>query len=135
MPIRIDNDLPVKQTLEEENIFVMDETRSNSQDIRPIDILILNLMPLKENAELELLRSLSNTPLQVNITFVRTVSYESKHTSKEHLEKFYSSFKEVRKHKWDGMIITGAPVETMKFEDVEYWDELTDIMKWAGRAM
>ena len=131
MPIRIDNDLPVKHILEEENIFVMDENRSNSQDIRPIDILILNLMPLKEDTELQLLRSLSNTPLQVNITFVRTVSYESKHTSRDHLEKFYSSFKEVRKHKWDGMIITGAPVEKMRFEDVEYWEELTKIMDWA----
>ena len=95
MPIRIDNDLPVKQILEEENIFVMDENRSNSQDIRPIDILILNLMPLKEDTELQLLRSLSNTPLQVNITFVRTMSYESKHTSKKHLERFYSNFREV----------------------------------------
>ena len=132
MPIRIDNDLPVKQILEEENIFVMDENRSNSQDIRPIDILILNLMPLKEDTELQLLRSLSNTPLQVNITFVRTMSYESKHTSREHLEKFYSSFKEVKKRKWDGMIITGAPVEKMKFEEVEYWTELTKIMDWAS---
>ena len=132
MPIRIDNDLPVKQILEEENIFVMDENRATTQDIRPIDILILNLMPLKEDTELQLLRSLSNTPLQVNITFVRTMSYESKHTSREHLEKFYSNFREVRKRKWDGMIITGAPVEKMKFEDVEYWDELTKIMDWAA---
>ena len=132
MPIRIDNDLPVKQILEEENIFVMDENRSNSQDIRPIDILILNLMPLKEDTELQLLRSLSNTPLQVNITFVRTMSYESKHTSKKHLERFYSNFREVRNRKWDGMIITGAPVEKMKFEDVEYWHELTKIMDWAS---
>ena len=96
MPIRIDNDLPVKKILEDENIFVMDEARSNSQDIRPIDILILNLMPLKEDTELQLLRSLSNTPLQVNITFVRTLSHESKHTSRDHLERFYSDFREVR---------------------------------------
>ena len=132
MPIKIDNDLPVKHILEEENIFVMDENRAVTQDIRPIDILILNLMPLKEDTELQLLRSLSNTPIQVNIKFVRTMSYESKHTSREHLERFYSSFKEVRKHKWDGMIITGAPVEKMKFEEVEYWQELTKIMDWAN---
>ena len=131
MPIRVDNNLPVKKILEEENIFVMDENRSNSQDIRPIDILILNLMPLKESTELELLRSLSNTPLQVNITFVRTSSYESKHTSKEHLKQFYSKFKEVKSRKWDGLIITGAPVEKMDFEEVEYWDELTDLMDWS----
>ena len=133
MPIRIDNDLPVKKILEDENIFVMDEARSNSQDIRPIDILILNLMPLKEDTELQLLRSLSNTPLQVNITFVRTLSHESKHTSREHLERFYSNFREVKTHKWDGMIITGAPVEKMEFEEVEYWDELTKIMHWASK--
>ncbi len=133
MPIRIDNDLPVKKILEDENIFVMDEARSNSQDIRPIDILILNLMPLKEDTELQLLRSLSNTPLQVNITFVRTLSHESKHTSRDHLERFYSNFREVRQHKWDGMIITGAPVEKMEFEEVEYWEELTKIMDWASK--
>ena len=133
MPIRIDNDLPVKKILEEENIFVMDENRAMTQDIRPIDILILNLMPLKEDTELQLLRSLSNTPLQVNITFVRTMSYESKHTSKSHLEKFYSNFREVRSRKWDGMIITGAPVEKMEFEEVEYWSELTKIMDWSSK--
>ena len=131
MPIRIDNNLPVKKILEDENIFVMDENRSNSQDIRPIDILILNLMPLKENTELELLRSLSNTPLQVNINFVRTASYESKHTSREHLKQFYLKFKAVKARKWDGLIITGAPVEKMNFEEVEYWQELTDIMDWS----
>ena len=139
MPIRIDNDLPVKKILEDENIFVMDENRSNSQDIRPIDILILNLMPLKENTELELLRSLSNTPLQVNISFIRTSSYESKHTSKEHLHQFYRKFKEVRSHKWDGLIITGAPVEKLDFEEVEYWPERIgdtvpyDLDKWPKR--
>ena len=132
MPIKIPNELPAYKTLTEENIFVMDENRSNSQDIRPIDILILNLMPLKEDTELQLLRSLSNTPLQVNITFVRTMSHESKHTSKEHLERFYSNFREVKRHKWDGMIITGAPVEKMQFEKVEYWNELTKIMDWAS---
>lgn len=133
MPIRIDNDLPVKKTLENENIFVMDEHRATSQDIRPIDILILNLMPLKEDTELQLLRSLSNTPLQVNITFIRTISYESKHTSVTHLERFYSDFETVKHRKWDGLIITGAPVEKMDFEDVEYWDELCEIMNWAEK--
>ena len=131
MPIRIDNDLPVKKTLEKENIFVMDENRAMSQDIRPLEILILNLMPLKEDTELQLLRSLSNTPLQVNIHFIRTMSYESKHTSKTHLERFYTSFSKVKNHKWDGLIITGAPVEFFEFEEVEYWKELTAIMKWS----
>lgn len=132
MPIRINNDLPVKRKLEDENIFVMDEHRAITQDIRPIDILILNLMPLKEETELSLLRSLSNTPLQVNITFVRTMSYESKHTSLEHLERFYADFRSVRKRKWDGLIITGAPVEKLDFEEVDYWRELTDIMDWSA---
>ena len=131
MPIRIDNDFPVKKILEDENIFVMDEHRATTQDIRPIDILILNLMPLKEDTELQLLRSLSNTPLQVNITFRRTVSYESKHTSVAHLERFYSDFNTVKSRKWDGLIITGAPVEKLEFEDVEYWKELCSIMEWA----
>ncbi len=133
MPIRIDNDLPVKKTLEEENIFVMDENRAMGQDIRPLDILILNLMPLKEDTELQLLRSLSNTPLQVNISFIRTMSYESKHTSLAHLERFYTEFDKVKGRKWDGLIITGAPVEQMEFEDVEYWQELTKIMRWSEK--
>ena len=131
MPIRIDNDLPVKKVLEQENIFVMDENRATTQDIRPLDILILNLMPLKEDTELQLLRSLSNTPLQVNISFIRTMSYESKHVSESHLERFYSDFEHVKNRKWDGLIITGAPVENMEFEEVEYWDELTAIMDWS----
>ncbi len=131
MPIRIDNDLPVKKVLEQENIFVMDEHRAMTQDIRPLDILILNLMPLKEDTELQLLRSLSNTPLQVNISFIRTMSYESKHVSESHLERFYSDFEHVKNKKWDGLIITGAPVENMEFEEVEYWDELTAIMDWS----
>ncbi|MDD6328072.1 MAG: homoserine O-succinyltransferase [Eubacteriales bacterium] len=131
MPIKIDNDLPVKKILEQENIFVMDENRALSQDIRPLDILILNLMPLKEDTELQLLRSLSNTPLQVNISFIRTMSYESKHVSEAHLERFYTDFMSVRTRKWDGLIITGAPVELMEFEEVEYWNELTEIMDWS----
>lgn len=133
MPIKIDNDLPVKKILEQENIFVMDENRAISQDIRPLDILILNLMPLKEDTELQLLRSLSNTPLQVNISFIRTMSYESKHVSESHLERFYTDFGSVKDKKWDGLIITGAPVELMEFEEVEYWKELTDIMDWSEK--
>lgn len=131
MPIRIDNDLPVKKILEQENIFVMDENRAMSQDIRPLDILILNLMPLKEDAELQLLRSLSNTPLQVNISFIRTVSHEAKNASQSHLARFYTDFDSIKNRNWDGLIITGAPVETMEFEEVEYWDELTKIMDWS----
>lgn len=131
MPIRIDNDLPVKKILESENIFVMDSDRAMTQDIRPLEIVILNLMPLKEDTELQLLRSLSNTPLQVNITFIRTMSYESKNVSKGHLDRFYSSYEDVKKKKYDGLIITGAPVEQMDFEDVEYWDELKEIMDWS----
>ena len=133
MPIKIDNDLPVKKILEQENIFVMDENRAVNQDIRPLDILILNLMPLKEDTELCLLRSLSNTPLQVNISFIRTVSYESKNVSVSHLERFYTDFSKVKSRKWDGLIITGAPVELMEFEDVEYWKELTEIMDWSEK--
>ena len=131
MPINIDNDLPVKKVLEAENIFVMDQKRALSQDIRPLEIVILNLMPLKEDTELQLLRSLSNTPLQVNIRFVRTVSYQSRNTALSHLERFYSSFDVIREHKFDGMVITGAPVERLAFEDVSYWQELTEIMDWS----
>ena len=133
MPVKIPNDLPVREILEKENIFVMDANRAMHQDIRPIQICILNLMPLKEDTELQLLRSLSNTPLQVNISFIRTMSYESKHTSKSHLERFYTDFSKVRHRKWDGLIITGAPVEFMDFEDVEYWSELTEIMDWSEK--
>lgn len=131
MPIKIDNDLPVKKILEDENVFVMDYDRAVNQDIRPLNILIVNLMPLKEDTELALLRSLANTPLQVNISFVRMGSHESKNTSAEHLERFYIYFDEVKKHRYDGLIITGAPVETMPFEEVDYWKELTEIMEWS----
>lgn len=131
MPIKIDNDLPVKKILEDENVFVMDSDRAMNQDIRPLNILIVNLMPLKEDTELALLRSLANTPLQVNVSFVRMDSHESKHTSTEHLERFYIYFDEVKKHRYDGLIITGAPVETFSFEEVDYWKELTEIMEWS----
>ena len=130
MPIKIQSDLPVKEILERENIFVMDEKRAVHQDIRPIQILILNLMPLKEETELQLLRSLSNTPLQVDVTFMAVESHQAKNTSLSHLNKFYQTFSELKDMKFDGMIITGAPVEQMEFEDVDYWKELEAIMDW-----
>lgn len=131
MPIRTQSDLPVKEILEKENIFVMDEKRAMHQDIRPISIAILNLMPLKEDTELQILRSLSNTPLQVDITFLAVTTHESKHTSKSHLNKFYQTFYDVKDQRFDGLIITGAPVEMMEFEEVDYWDELCMIMDWS----
>lgn len=130
MPIKIQGNLPVRGILERENIFVMDEFRAVHQDIRPIEILILNLMPLKEETELQLLRSLSNTPLQVNVSFMAVESHEAKNTSKSHLNKFYETFGTIRDQKYDGMIITGAPVEQMDFEDVDYWEEMVRIMDW-----
>lgn len=130
MPIRVQNDLPVKEILEQENIFVMDEYRATHQEIRPISIGLLNLMPLKEDTELQILRSLSNTPLQVDVTFVRMTSHVSKNTSTSHIYKFYEPFEEIKNRKFDGFIITGAPVEQMAFEEVDYWDELTEIMEW-----
>ena len=130
MPIRVQNDLPVKEILEKENIFVMDAVRATHQDIRPIRIGLLNLMPLKEDTELQLLRSLSNTPLQVDIVFVTVKSHESKNTSANHLNRFYETFDKVKNQKFDGFIITGAPVEQMPFEEVDYWEELKEIMEW-----
>ena len=117
MPIKTQSDLPAKEILERENIFVMEEGRAIHQDIRPIQIAILNLMPLKEDTELQLLRSLSNTPLQVDVTFVRVSSHEAKNTSTSHLNKFYVTFDDIKKHYYDGLIITGAPVEQMEFEE------------------
>lgn len=130
MPIRVQNDLPAKEILEKENIFVMDEHRAVHQDIRPIRIGILNLMPLKEDTELQLLRSLSNTPLQVDVIFVHVVSHQSKNTATSHLNRFYETFEEIKHQKFDGFIITGAPVEQMPFEEVDYWEELKKIMEW-----
>ena len=130
MPIKVQKDLPAREILEKENIFVMDETRALHQDIRPIQILILNLMSLKEETELQLLRSLSNTPLQVDVTFMAPASHESKNTSTSHLNKFYVDFSQIRRKNFDGMIITGAPVEHMEFEEVDYWEELVEIMEW-----
>ena len=131
MPIKVQNDLPARAILESENIFVMDENRAMSQDIRPLQILILNLMPIKEDTETQLLRALSNTPLQVDCTFLMLSTHVSKNTSASHLNKFYVTFDEIRRQKFDGMIITGAPVENMEFEEVNYWDELTFIMEWS----
>ncbi len=131
MPIKVHNNLPAKKILEEENIFVMDENRAMSQDIRPLQIAILNLMPLKEDTEVQILRSLSNTPIQLDLTFLTTASYVGKNTATSHLDKFYLTFDEVKEQKFDGLIITGAPVEQMEFEEVDYWDELVRIMEWS----
>lgn len=131
MPIRVQNDLPAKKILEEENIFMMDENRSLSQDIRPLKIAVLNLMPLKEDTEVQLLRSLSNTPLQLDVTFLTTVTYVGKNTATSHLDTFYLTYDDVKDQKFDGLIITGAPVETMDFEEVAYWEELKQIMEWS----
>lgn len=131
MPIRIADDLPAKQNLELENIFVMSEKRAERQDIRPLNILILNLMPTKETTETQLLRLLSNSPLQLNIDLLQMVSHTSTHVSQSHMLKFYRTFDEIKENKYDGMIITGAPVETLEFEKVDYWDELCKIMEWS----
>lgn len=130
MPIKIPSQLPAKQILEEENIFVMDDLRAMSQDIRPLQIAILNLMPLKEQTEAQLLRMLSNSPLQVEITLLMPKSHTSKNTPKEHLKSFYTTYDQVKDRKFDGMIITGAPVEHLPFREVTYWDELQEIMEW-----
>lgn len=131
MPIKIQTGLPAKAILEEENVFMMDEDRARSQDIRPLEILILNLMPVKEDTETQLLRALSNTPLQVECTYMMMKTHESTHTSASHLNKFYITFDEIRRRKFDGMIITGAPVELMDYEEVGYWQELSEIMEWS----
>lgn len=131
MPIKIQNDLPAKHELEEENIFVMDESRALSQDFRELQIAILNLMPLKQDTELQLLRALSNTPLQIDVTFIQTESHISKNTSHSHIKKFYETFTDIKEKNFDGLIITGAPVEKLDFEEVNYWDELTKIMEWS----
>lgn len=132
MPINIPKLLPARGILEKEHIFIMDDERATSQDIRPLNILILNLMPEKEKAETQLLRLLGNTPLQINVNFLKTNSYESTHTSKQHLDQFYTDFEHIKTQKYDGMIITGAPVELLEFEQVKYWEELTTIMDWAN---
>ncbi len=131
MPIRTQSDLPAKEKLENENIFVMDETRAMHQDIRPLKVCILNLMPLKEETELQLLRVLSNTPLQIDVSFMTLKSHVSLNTSASHLNKFYITYDDVKEEKFDGLIITGAPVEKMEFDEVDYWEELCKIMDWS----
>ena len=132
MPIVIDKDIPAYKILTEEKIFVMDKERAVSQEIRPIEIAILNLMPTKETTETQFMRLLSNSPLQVNVTLIKTSTYNATHVDKSHLDRFYKTFGEVKKHKFDGMIITGAPVENMAFEDVAYWKELEEILDWTA---
>lgn len=133
MPIKIPMHLPAREILEKENIFIMDEGRAARQDIRPLNILILNLMPEKEKTERQLLRLLGNTPLQVNISFLKTATYESKNASQYHLEEFYLKFDQVKEKKYDGMVITGAPIEMLDFEEVDYWDELKKILSWSEK--
>ena len=131
MPIKIPDALPARAVLESENIFVMTEKRAMTQDIRPLRIAILNLMPTKVATETQLLRRLSYTPLQVEIDLLHTISHQSKNTSEEHLASFYKTFDQIREKRYDGMIITGAPVENMEFEEVDYWPELCEIFDWA----
>ncbi len=130
MPIVIDKDIPAFKILTDEKIFVMDKMRAVTQEIRPIEIAILNLMPTKETTETQFMRLLSNSPLQVNVTLIKTSTYNATHTDKTHLDKFYKTFDEVKNNKFDGMIITGAPVENMAFEQVTYWNELKEILDW-----
>ena len=133
MPIKIPDDLPAVKTLQEENVFVMYEKRAYQQDIRPLQIVILNLMPTKIITETQILRLLGNSPLQVDIYLLRSKSHKSRNTSEKHLDRFYRTFDEIRDKKFDGMIITGAPVEHLEFDEVDYWDELTEIMDWSKR--
>ena len=131
MPIKIPNDLPAVKILQDENIFVMTELRAMTQDIRPLKILLLNLMPKKIETETQLSRMLGNTPLQIELELIRVKSHESTNTSQDHMLSFYKTFDDVKNQKFDGMIITGAPVEQMEFEEVDYWDELCEIMEWS----
>lgn len=131
MPIKIDSNLPAHKLLENENVFVMTEERAVSQDIRPLKILILNLMPTKIETETQLLRLLSNSPIQVEAELLQTATHEVKNVSKEHMFKFYKTFDEIKDERFDGMVVTGAPVENMEFEQVDYWDELCRIFEWS----
>ena len=133
MPVKVQNDLPAKGILENENIFVMDEDRAMHQNIRPLSICILNLMPVKQDTELQLLRALSNTPLQIAVSFMKMNSHVSLNTPIQHLNQFYKTFDELKKNKYDGLIITGAPVEQIPFEEVDYWKELGEIMDWSRK--
>ena len=132
MPVNIPHDLPARETLESENVFVMSDTRAVRQDIRPLRIAIVNLMPTKVDTETQILRLLGNTPLQVQITFLRMDTHESRNTAPEHLAEFYATFEQVREHKFDGLVITGAPVERLPFEEVDYWPELCELMDWSA---
>lgn len=131
MPLRLPDQLPAIELLKKENIFVMNETRAHTQMVRPLQIVVLNLMPLKITTETDLVRLLSNTPLQIEINFMRLKSHTPKNTPVEHMQMFYKSFKELSLQKWDGMIVTGAPIELLPFEDVEYWEEIKTIFNWA----
>lgn len=131
MPIKILDDLPVKKLLLAEDIFSMDEQRAIKQDIRPLRLLILNLMPKKMETELQLLRLISQSPLQIDVEFLQTQTHEAKHTSQTYLQTFYKTFDDIKSQRYDGMIVTGAPVEQLQFEEVDYWGELTDILDWA----
>lgn len=131
MPVRVPSSLPAVETLREENIFVIDEQRASTQDIRPLRIAILNLMPLKIMTETDLLRLISNTPLQIELDFIDTDSHVSKNTPREHIDEFYKKFADIRHNNYDGLIVTGAPVEKVDFEEVDYWDELCEIFEWA----
>ena len=131
MPLRLPDKLPAIELLKHENIFVMDESRAHSQEIRPLKICVLNLMPLKITTETDLVRLLSNTPLQLEVYFMKLKSHTPKNTPIEHMMMFYKDFHELSKQKFDGMIVTGAPIETMEYEDVQYWDEITEIFDWA----
>jgi homoserine O-succinyltransferase len=133
MPVKIADKLPAAETLASENVFVMTDTRAETQEIRPLRILVLNLMPTKIETETQLLRALSNSPLQSEVRFIHTASYRPRHADSRHLDVFYRTFEEARDQNWDGLIITGAPVENMRFEDVAYWDELIEIMEWADK--
>ena len=132
MPIRVANDIPAKKELTNEGIIFIEEHRANTQDIRPLSILILNLMPKKEETETQLLRLLGNSPLQIEVEFLMVKSHESKNTNRSHIEKFYQYFDDVKERYYDALIITGAPIEHLEFEDVGYWQELCDIFKWAN---
>ena len=133
MPIKVQNDLPATKVLESENIFVMPEQRATTQDIRPLRIVIVNLMPTKVVTETQLLRLLGNSPLQVEVELLKMATHKSKHTSEEHLTKFYRTFDDIKEERYDGMIVTGAPVELLEYEEVDYWDELCGIFDWAKK--
>ena len=133
MPIKVKQNLPARDILENENIFVMTDTRAMTQDIRPLKVLVLNLMPTKIVTETQILRKLSNTPLQIEVEFLQTVTYQSQHTDESHLNEFYKTFDDVKDDYYDGLVITGAPLDFVDYEDVDYWDEICEIMEWSKK--